>query len=62
MTLGSAQGAVDSLLGRLTTLLVDEVQLLGGVRRDVQFIKDEMESMYGFLLHVEAEGGGGGAI
>ncbi|KAF7020005.1 unnamed protein product [Triticum aestivum] len=52
MTLGSAQGAVDSLLGRLTTLLVDEVQLLGGVRRDVQFIKDEMESMNGFLLHV----------
>ncbi|KAM3391522.1 hypothetical protein ACQJBY_012921 [Aegilops geniculata] len=56
MILGSAQGAVDSLLGRLTSALVDEAQLLGGIRRDVQFIKDEMESMNGFLLHVAEAG------
>jgi hypothetical protein len=59
LALGSARGAVDSLLGRLTSTLTDEVQLLGGVRRDVQFIKDEMESMNGFLTHVaEASAGG----
>uniref|UniRef100_A0A0E0MHR0 Uncharacterized protein n=1 Tax=Oryza punctata TaxID=4537 RepID=A0A0E0MHR0_ORYPU len=49
---GMAQGAVDSLLGRLTALLVDEAQLLGGVRGDVEFIKDEMEFMNGLLLHL----------
>ncbi|KAL6653633.1 hypothetical protein ACP70R_008557 [Stipagrostis hirtigluma subsp. patula] len=47
-----AQGALDSLLGRLTTVLVSEAQLLGGVRADVEFIKDEMESMNGLLLHL----------
>jgi disease resistance protein RPM1 len=52
MILGSAQGAVDSLLGRLTSALAEEAQLLGGVRGDVHFIKDEMESMSGLLMHV----------
>uniref|UniRef100_A0A0D9W3V2 Disease resistance N-terminal domain-containing protein n=1 Tax=Leersia perrieri TaxID=77586 RepID=A0A0D9W3V2_9ORYZ len=50
MILGSAQGAVGSLLGRLTSALAKEAQLLSGIRADVQFIKDEMESMNGFLL------------
>uniref|UniRef100_A0A0E0MHS7 Uncharacterized protein n=1 Tax=Oryza punctata TaxID=4537 RepID=A0A0E0MHS7_ORYPU len=45
--------ALDSLLGRLTTVLVSEAQLLGGVRGDVEFIKDEMESMNGLLLHLK---------
>lgn len=59
MLLGSAQGAVGSLLGRLSSALVDEAQQLGSVRSDIQFIKDEMESMNGFLLHVaEATGDG----
>jgi hypothetical protein len=51
MVLGAAQGAVGLLLGRLTSALAEEAQLLGSVRRDMQFIKDEMESMNGFLLH-----------
>uniref|UniRef100_A0A0D9XUV2 AAA+ ATPase domain-containing protein n=1 Tax=Leersia perrieri TaxID=77586 RepID=A0A0D9XUV2_9ORYZ len=52
----SAHGAVDSVVGRLTSLLVSEAQLLSGVRSEVQFISDEMESMNGFILHVaEAE-------
>ncbi|XP_015697734.1 disease resistance protein Pik-2-like [Oryza brachyantha] len=46
-----ARGAVDSLLGRLGSMSTDEARLLGGhVRRDVQFIKDEMEMMDAFLL------------
>ncbi|XP_073352998.1 disease resistance protein PIK6-NP-like [Aegilops tauschii subsp. strangulata] len=47
-----AQGAIDSLLGRLTTVLVSEAQLLGGLRGDVEFISDEMESMNGLLMHL----------
>lgn len=56
MILGSAQGAVDSLLGRLTSALVEQAQLLGGSRGDMQFIKDEVDSMNGFLLHVAETG------
>ncbi|CAO2149977.1 unnamed protein product [Urochloa humidicola] len=47
-----AQGALDSVLGRLTTVLVNEAQLLGGVRADVEFIKDEMECMNSLLLQL----------
>ncbi|CAO2038633.1 unnamed protein product [Urochloa humidicola] len=47
-----AQGAVDTLLGRLTALLIDEAQLLGRLRGDVQFIRDEMASMNSLIVHL----------
>lgn len=50
LVVSSAKGAVKSLLGRISTMLVNEAQLLGRVRRDMQFIKDEMEMMDAFLL------------
>ncbi|CAD6252682.1 unnamed protein product [Miscanthus lutarioriparius] len=47
-----AQGALDSLLGRLTAVLVNEAQLLGRVRGDVEFIKDEMECMNSLIMQL----------
>ncbi|TKW02395.1 hypothetical protein SEVIR_8G240800v4 [Setaria viridis] len=57
---GSAQSAVDSLLGRLSSVFVEEAQLLRGVHDDMQFIKREMESMNGFLLDAGDEDRGNG--
>jgi hypothetical protein len=49
-------GAVDSLLGVLSAAIKDEAELLSGVEGDIQFIRDEMDSMNGFLLHLTKSG------
>ncbi|CAD6253167.1 unnamed protein product [Miscanthus lutarioriparius] len=46
------QSAIDALLGVLTTAIQDVALLIGGVHSDMKFIKDEMDSMNGFLLHL----------
>ncbi|CAO2209327.1 unnamed protein product [Urochloa humidicola] len=46
------QGAIDALLGLLTRAIGDEARLLGGLPGNMQFIKDEMDSMNGFLTHL----------
>ncbi|WVZ51204.1 hypothetical protein U9M48_002366, partial [Paspalum notatum var. saurae] len=49
---GGGLALAQSLLGRLASVLLDETQLLGGLRGDVEFIKDEMEAMHGLLRHL----------
>ncbi|KAF8781330.1 hypothetical protein HU200_000548 [Digitaria exilis] len=44
--------AVAKVLGVLATAIKDETALLGALPRNMQFIKDEMDSMNGFLLHL----------
>ncbi|TVU38098.1 hypothetical protein EJB05_11450, partial [Eragrostis curvula] len=45
----AAQGTVHTLLGKLGTILVQEAQLLGSLRSQLQYLKDELESMTAFL-------------
>ncbi|KAL5198585.1 hypothetical protein ABZP36_002097 [Zizania latifolia] len=45
----AAEGAIYTLLGKLGAILVQEAQLLGGVRGELQYLKDELESMTAFL-------------
>lgn len=46
----AATGAMDSLLGKLGTMLSDEYKMLNGVRGDIKFLKAELEAMHAFLL------------
>lgn len=42
-------GAMDSVLSKLTDLLTFEYKLLEEVKRDIVFVKSELESMHAFL-------------
>ncbi|XP_027181749.1 disease resistance protein RPM1-like [Coffea eugenioides] len=50
-----AESVVGFLINQLSTLLSQESSLLGGLRPDVQFIKDELGSMKAFLRQAEAK-------
>ncbi|XP_054775805.1 disease resistance protein RPM1-like isoform X2 [Prosopis cineraria] len=44
-----AESAVSFLLSKLTSILEEQVQLLSGVHKEVQFIKDELERLSAIL-------------
>uniref|UniRef100_J3MMN7 Uncharacterized protein n=1 Tax=Oryza brachyantha TaxID=4533 RepID=J3MMN7_ORYBR len=48
----AAEGVIHTLLGKLGAIIVQEAQLLGGVRRELQYLKDELESMTSFLQDI----------
>nr|XP_027099089.1 disease resistance protein RPM1-like [Coffea arabica] len=50
-----AESVVGFLINQLSTLLSQEITLLGGLKSDVQFIKDELGSMKAFLREAEAK-------
>ncbi|XP_027152150.1 disease resistance protein RPM1-like [Coffea eugenioides] len=50
-----AESVVGFLINQLSTLLSQEITLLGGLKSDVQFIKDELGSMKSFLREAEAK-------
>ncbi|XP_027151093.1 disease resistance protein RPM1-like [Coffea eugenioides] len=50
-----AESVAGLLINQLSTLLSPEITLLGGLKSDVQFIKDELESMKAFLREAEAK-------
>ncbi|PUZ72803.1 hypothetical protein GQ55_2G424600 [Panicum hallii var. hallii] len=45
----AAEGSIHTLLGKLGTILIQQAQLVGGVRGQLQYLKDELESMMAFL-------------
>ncbi|GMN55287.1 hypothetical protein TIFTF001_024399 [Ficus carica] len=49
-----AESAVGFLLEKLSSLLLKEANLLGGIRQDVAFVQAELQSMSGFLRHADA--------
>ncbi|XP_068638625.1 disease resistance protein RPM1-like [Aristolochia californica] len=49
-----AEGTVYCLLGKLASILEKEASLLGGVRHEIEEIKQELESMRSFLREVDS--------
>ncbi|XP_071918363.1 putative disease resistance protein At1g50180 [Coffea arabica] len=50
-----AETVLSFVLDQLSTFLREEGRLLGGVRQEVQFIRDELEQMRAFLQEAEAK-------
>ncbi|XP_027180706.1 disease resistance protein RPM1-like [Coffea eugenioides] len=50
-----AETVLSFVLAQLSTFLLEEGRLLGGLRREVQFIMDELEQMRAFLREAEAK-------
>ncbi|VAH12400.1 unnamed protein product [Triticum turgidum subsp. durum] len=51
----ASTGAMGSVLRKLGTMLSDEYKLLKGVRKDIKFLKDELEAMQAFLIMMAEE-------
>ncbi|VAH28269.1 unnamed protein product [Triticum turgidum subsp. durum] len=49
-------GAINILLCKLGAVLIQEAQLLGGIRGELEYMKDELESMTAFLQDLAEEG------
>uniref|UniRef100_A0A453M9W3 Disease resistance RPP13-like protein 3 n=1 Tax=Aegilops tauschii subsp. strangulata TaxID=200361 RepID=A0A453M9W3_AEGTS len=51
----AATGALDAVLEKLATLLVNEYKLHKGVRGEIKFLIDELTAMHAFLLKMSEE-------
>jgi len=50
LVVGASESTINSLVGKLGSLLAQEYALIRGVRGDIQYINDELASMKAFLL------------
>jgi disease resistance protein RPM1 len=49
LAVGASESAMRSLLGKLGSLLAQEYTLISGVRSEIQYMNNELSSMYAFL-------------
>jgi len=61
LAVGASESAMRSLLGKLGSLLAQEYTLISGVRGEIQYMNNELSSMYAFLRRLSRAAAAGAA-